>query len=710
MKINKILLYNFNSFEGENEFDFTNKDDKNIILIGGKNGAGKTSLFTAIKIALYGPLAFGYIGVNPHYISKIKDCINSRAFQTDRVEAKVQLTISLMIEREFKEYEITREWDYSNQKLVENFKICEEGRRLNEQELSYFQNYLQGMLPPDLFEFFLFDGEAVGTIFSTSTYNKYVRNAVYTLCGLDIFELIRKYTAGYVGKSVKEDEEKYIADYENLKDEVESLESAKGVIEQRIEEEQKELERVETEIIELETAFKNAGGITAKERKKLAKEFEEAEHIKTESLVKIKLFMEGLMPFYIVRNLNDDIKKQLDIEEKVAIYQYIEQKLDREELMSEMRGRSSKKSIDELLDVILSQFRPETGMKIKDLLFDLSKEETSRISAMIASIDAFDVEDMVSLVIARKNSLDRTTEINKILKSSMADEDATGFAEKETGFLRKKEDITKRLYEDKARSEEMAGQISSLIPQRERAKQNMMDNVQSRHVFDLSNGLSSMMGTLLSEKSVSIKHRLEELIVANLKRIYRKNNLITHIEISDDFQLNLYQDAEYYSKELLYLLKNLGKEGFLLAVGEAGKQKLFKEYGVESINSLTDALKRNGKDKVRLFKNIDLSRLSKGERQIFILSLYWAIIELSGKDIPFIIDTPYARIDANHRKEISKEFFPRISKQVVILSTDEEINEKYYQLLKPYIAREYLLINDENQNKTSVENRYFFGE
>ena len=365
-------------------------------------------MFTEIKIALYGPLAFGYIGVNPHYISKIKDCINSRAFQTDRVEAKVQLTISLMIEREFKEYEITREWDYSNQKLVENFRICEEGKRLNEQELSYFQNYLQGMIPPDLFEFFLFDGEAVGNIFSTSTYNKYVRNAVYTLCGLDIFELIRKYTAGYVGKSVKEGEEKYIADYENLKDEVESLESAKGVIEQRIEEEQKELERVETEIIELEAAFKNAGGIAAKERKKLSKEFEEAEHIKTESLVKIKLFMEGLMPFYIVRNLNNDIKKQLDIEEKVAIYQYIEQKLDREELISEMRGRSSKKSIDELLDVILSQFRPETGMEIKDLLFDLSKEETSRISAMIASIDAFDVEDMVSTVIARKNFLDRT--------------------------------------------------------------------------------------------------------------------------------------------------------------------------------------------------------------------------------------------------------------------------------------------------------------
>ena len=99
MKINKVKLHNFSSYEGNNEFDFEITDaGKNIVLIGGKNGAGKTSLFTAIKVALYGPLAYGYVGVNSHYISKIKDLINSKAFQQEVVESEVQLTLQLWID------------------------------------------------------------------------------------------------------------------------------------------------------------------------------------------------------------------------------------------------------------------------------------------------------------------------------------------------------------------------------------------------------------------------------------------------------------------------------------------------------------------------------------------------------------------------------------------------------------------------------------
>jgi DNA sulfur modification protein dndD len=710
MKINKILLYNFNSFEGMNEFDFTSEDEnKNIILVGGKNGAGKTSLFTAIKIALYGPLAFGYVGINSHYVSKIKDCINSKAFQTDKVQSRIELTISLMVERELRNYVIVREWDYSGQKLIENYTVSEDGKLMDKRELSYFQNYLQGMIPPELFEFFLFDGEAVGDIFATSAYNKYVRNAVYTLCGLDIYELIRKYTSGFVGKAVNEDEKHYVDEYEKLKDQVDACIAQREVISQRVAETQLELDGVETELFELETAFKNAGGITKKERTRLAKEYEEAERTKTESQLKIRLFMEGLLPFFIVKEFNDDIRSQLEIEDKVAIYQYIEQRLDRDELASTL-GKKSSKTLDSLLNAILSQFKPTEDTTNTEPLFDLSREENGRVSAVMSSVDTFDAEDMVRTIESKKEALDKTTEINRILKSAMADDDAAEFAEKENGLLRLKEEINKRLYDDKSREEELNAQITELTALREKARQTMLDKVQGKHVYELSNGLAIMMNSLLSEKSVSIKKELEELIVSNLKLIYRKNNLITHIEIDDNFQLNLYQDSVYSSQELRHLLKNLGKDGFSLAIGKDGKDKLFREYAVKSFAELSEKLKKNGKEKIQLFKNIDLSRLSKGERQIFILSLYWAIIKLSGKDIPFIIDTPYARIDANHRKEISQKFFPTISKQVVILSTDEEINEEYYKIIKPHIAREYLLINDENQNKTSVETRYFFGE
>ena len=293
----------------------------------------------------------------------------------------------------------------------------------------------------------------------------------------------------------------------------------------------------------------------------------------------------------------------------------------------------------------------------------------------------------------------------------MADEDAGKFAEKENVLLKKREVLLSRIHEAEMRLTAMKEEMEAVEQQRDRAFQRIKDNAQNKHVFELSAGLSHMMEAMLAHKTESMKRTLEKLIVENLQHIYRKNNLITHIEIEDNFQFNLYQNVKYSNTDLLHLIKNLGKEVFALEIGKQGMTILCERYKVETVSQLQQALEQDKQKNAHdLFKRIDISRLSKGERQIFILSLYWAIIELSGKDIPFIIDTPYARIDANHRKEISEKFFPNISKQVVILSTDEEINEEYYEILKPYIAKEYLLINDEGQNRTTVEQHYFFEE
>ena len=337
-----------------------------------------------------------------------------------------------------------------------------------------------------------------------------------------------------------------------------------------------------------------------------------------------------------------------------------------------------------------------------------SKEETNRVNAMISSVSGFSATEMVNTVRQKQNASDLTMEINRTLKSAISDEDATQYVEKENALLHKKDELKQKLYEKRTVLEQLAARLSELEIKREHTWQRIKDTTQNKHVYELSTGLTTIMDTLLGKKTVEIRHKLEQLIVANLQKIYRKNNLITHIEIDESFQFNLYQNATYNAGELVYLLKNLGKTEFAVLIGKHGMEKLFEIYNVDSISMLQKSLSYDYSDSFELYKNIDLNRLSKGERQIFILALYWAIIELSGQDIPFVIDTPYARIDANHRREISEKFFPSISKQVVILSTDEEINEEYYEIIKPRIAREYLLINEEDQNKTTVKNHYFF--
>ena len=565
------------------------------------------------------------------------------------------------------------------------------------------------MIPPDLFEFFLFDGEEVGSIFATPAYNSYVRNAVYTLCRLDIFEIIRKYTDGYMGKASLQDDEKLYKEYEDLKQAAENMEMSREDLNAELLNLQEELDQIETNLIELETAFKNAGGITDEERRKLAKEYGEAEHVKTEASAKIKLFVEGLMPFFIVKEFAEKISDQMDYEEKGQIFHYVSERLSREEIRNTFEGNASEKMVDALMEMLLAKFKPKGAGENQKPMFDLSKEDSGRVNSMNVALKDFDTDGMVELIRQKQQASDKTMEINRILKSSMADDEAARFAENENALLRKKEETSQKIYTVRSQIEKLNMELSKTVQQRDKVWQIILDNAQDKNVFELSSRITDMMDTLLSEKTVSIRKSLETQIVHNLQHIYRKNNLITHIEIEDDFQFSLYQDAVYTASELAYLMRNLGKGAFAQAIGKKGQSILFEKYGVSTMGELQVALSFDSSEEICLYKNIDLSRLSKGERQIFILSLYWAVIELSGQDIPFVIDTPYARIDANHRKEISEKFFPNISKQVVILSTDEEINEEYYEIIKPYIAKEYLLVNDENQNRTTVENRYFFG-
>src|SRR5207302_8595558 len=103
-------------------------------------------------------------------------------------------------------------------------------------------------------------------------------------------------------------------------------------------------------------------------------------------------------------------------------------------------------------------------------------------------------------------------------------------------------------------------------------------------------------------------------------------------------------------------------------------------------------------------------RLSEGEKQIFAISVLWGLARASARPLPAVIDTPMARLDAAHRQNLVERYFPNASHQVVIFSTDTEVDRQYYQALHPHIARAYHLKYDERARQTVGEEGYFWKE
>jgi DNA sulfur modification protein DndD len=102
------------------------------------------------------------------------------------------------------------------------------------------------------------------------------------------------------------------------------------------------------------------------------------------------------------------------------------------------------------------------------------------------------------------------------------------------------------------------------------------------------------------------------------------------------------------------------------------------------------------------------STLSSGELEIYAISMLWALAKTSGQKLPFIIDTPLARLDSKHRDNLIRHFFPVASHQVMVFSTNTEVDLQYFDLLRPHISQSYNLDYDESAQRTVVKEGYFW--
>lgn len=726
MELKRVRLYNFSSYAGEANFDFSTSKEQNIILIGGNNGAGKTSLFTAIKLALYGPLCFRYQGKNAQYSARIKELINHDAFTESEVRTYVEVEVVLPIGQSYSTYIVHREWNYAGQRVHEKYWVSDGSGPLSARDRDYFENYLFTIIPPNMFEFFFFDGEEISNFFSDSAYNAYIKKAVLTLCGYDTFSLIKKFCDTYVGGESSDVEYNHLLEELSTKEEsLKALDAAIVLTESALQELNHKKTAASDEKESLEVQFKKSGGLSKNVRDSLNNKMLQHDRTKNEYSKKVRDFVEGMMPFYITYSLSQGIGEQLSREDQMRQYLASIQQLSVVMLRNAISGIDAvppdqiEALSQHLYDRIAVALCPEEAPDEFHFIHDLSNEQRTQVSSMLTELHNFDPNDILQAITAKKDAAEKYEEAARKLRESLPSIDANTFFEK-FSYLSKQ--ITE--YENSiTAAQEQLNRLNADKPGLEKTIETLRVQIQAeaknQTAYRYTTRISSMMDGLISDVVQEKFKQIEQMTLQMFHEITHKDNFIDLLELDDSFNILIYKKQKYTAEELYTLAEHVGIDELRTRLGNTGMSILLDWFHSTSSRSLRKSMKKYfSKESIYsqtrqvfdLYKKVEISQLSKGEKQVFLLSLYWAIIKSSGQNIPFIIDTPFARIDMEHREQLAQLFFTSVSSQVIILSTDEEVVGIYHDRIRSKTAHEYLLTNNEITGHTSVCPGYFAKE
>jgi DNA sulfur modification protein DndD len=100
-------------------------------------------------------------------------------------------------------------------------------------------------------------------------------------------------------------------------------------------------------------------------------------------------------------------------------------------------------------------------------------------------------------------------------------------------------------------------------------------------------------------------------------------------------------------------------------------------------------------------------QLSAGERQLLAVAMLWGLARASGRPVPVVIDTPLGRLDGEHRRALVERYFPDASHQVILLSTDQEVDADFSRLLDESVAHRYLIGYSPHERTSSFSQGYF---
>lgn len=656
----ELVLQNFGLYKGRQVINLRPEDNGNlrpIILFGGMNGGGKTTLMDAIRLALYGHRAQCSTRGNLSYKDFLTQCVNSNASPIDRT--RVELVFEHVKDGKMAEWRIVRTWMKDPKEGKDELGILIGGWD-DKSISSVWDDYIENILPLGISNLFLFDGEQVKELAELETPPPTVIEAISNLLGLEL--ATRLSTDLNILAQRKKKELATIEERENIEE-----------IEQHLAQQEEEYKRLKQKEDELKEKLK----LAEKHQKKASEKFTS----------------EGGKVAQEQSQLEDKIK-ELDAAKEV------QKKALREIAASSL----PLKLISPLLEAAENQAEKELKRQQSVAARDVLQERDNRLLEYInkLSIDSNSVNQIESFLQKESQALEQEIETGVKPYLEIDTETVNQLKNLRTSQFQTQTQQAQNHLEQLQNLEEEILKIQTKLeaapPEEVYDKLQAQLKLSETELVKAQAAYEEGQRNLYQIKSAIAKTKKELDTYSNNTVRYKNNK---HIVDSID---KVQETLKLFKEKLT--LKKLNK--LEVEVAECFRYLLHKSDLVHRVVIETDNFRLSLYDLEG--KPVAKHRLSAGEKQLLAIAFLWGLARVSGRNLPVAIDTPLGRLDNSHRHNLIERYFPSASHQVILLSTDSEIGEAEVQNLREQdaIAHEYLLRYDSQEGQTVVEPGYFF--
>lgn len=654
MIFTEIVLHNFGIYKGRHVVDLTPESAKKpIILFGGLNGGGKTTFLDALQLTLYGKFAKCSNRGELSYQDYLKETINRYTASEDG--AALELEFVHYSEGNQTTYRIKRLWKSTGKKIKETLEVLKDGQ-IDPVMTDQWYEYVDEFIPSNISGLFFFDGEKIENLANPESSAEIIQTGIMSLLGLDLVDKLqddlRTIERRRLAKQVDSKASKAI---NRLESDIEQLQQQCLQQYNSVASKESEIDTLETQILDSKRSYKQHGGELYEQREVIEKQHKNNEQQLTNNEDNIRKFADGPAPLFLVKNLIKNAQKQSKTERNALLNRDVIETLEERdlEILCQFSERTRDKQNVDILNQLLE--------KDRDQRHKSSLEETP-LCIRPEVLQQFDNNFFSQL----QNETNELKQIHNHLIDELAVSDRQLSTIPDADMIRgvalqlKNSEDNKKIAQGEFKTlqklyDETAKAINSKQNELDRLYHNANDEQLNSHRNKrILEHTTEVRNTLqLYRKALIVKHigRLETLIKESFTSLMRKNDLVNNISINpENFSLSMISHDD---------------------------------------------------------KTIPANRLSAGERQLLAISILWGLAKASGRPLPAIIDTPLGRLDSEHRGHLIDNYFPNASHQVILLSTDTEIDNEYRDALSARIGKEYHIQYHEQQQTSTITPGYF---